>query len=98
MRMAPPTLTPGSIETHTVMGHNLAAKARHSKRRPAARQAPSLCGGRLGGEVLPCSAPMAANPAKTRLKAPDLFGYRKYWAQRLTPALFLPMSREEMDE
>jgi uncharacterized radical SAM protein YgiQ len=30
-------------------------------------------------------------------KAPDLFGYRKYWAQRLTPAPVLPMSREEMD-
>ena len=29
--------------------------------------------------------------------APDLFGYRKYWAERLTPAPFLPMSREEMD-
>jgi uncharacterized radical SAM protein YgiQ len=29
--------------------------------------------------------------------APDLFGYRKYWAHRLTPAPFLPMSREEMD-
>ncbi len=32
-----------------------------------------------------------------RLSAPDLFGYRKYWAHRLTPAPFLPMSREEMD-
>src|SRR5690349_22262706 len=30
-------------------------------------------------------------------KAPELFGYRKYWAHRLTPAPFLPMSREEMD-
>jgi len=29
--------------------------------------------------------------------APDLFGYRKYWAERMTPAPFLPMSREEMD-
>jgi uncharacterized radical SAM protein YgiQ len=29
--------------------------------------------------------------------APDLFGYRKYWAHRLTPAPFLPMSRAEMD-
>jgi len=28
---------------------------------------------------------------------PDLFGYRKYWAHRLTPAPFLPTSREEMD-
>jgi uncharacterized radical SAM protein YgiQ len=32
------------------------------------------------------------------LTAPELFGYRKYWAHRLTPAPFLPMSREEMDE
>ena len=32
-----------------------------------------------------------------RLQAPELFGYRKYWAARLTPAPFLPMSREEMD-
>jgi len=38
----------------------------------------------------------SANPA-SRLAAPDLFGYRKYWAHRLTPAPFLPMSREEMD-
>ena len=29
---------------------------------------------------------------------PDLFGYRKYWAHKFTPAPFLPMSREEMDE
>ncbi len=29
--------------------------------------------------------------------ARDLFSYRKYWAQRLTPAPFLPMSRAEMD-
>jgi uncharacterized radical SAM protein YgiQ len=32
-----------------------------------------------------------------RLKAPNLFGYRKYWAERLTPAPFLPMTAEEMD-
>ncbi len=38
-------------------------------------------------------SPHIANP----LAAPDLFGYRKYWAHRLTPAPFLPMSREEMD-
>jgi uncharacterized radical SAM protein YgiQ len=38
--------------------------------------------------------PQTAN----RLAAPDIFGYRKYWAHRLTPAPFLPMSREEMDE
>ena len=28
---------------------------------------------------------------------PDLFSYRPFWAKRLTPAPFLPMSREEMD-
>ena len=28
---------------------------------------------------------------------PNLFGYRKFWAERLTPAPFLPMSAEEMD-
>ena len=33
----------------------------------------------------------------TRPAAPELFGYRKYWAHRLTPAPLLPMSREEMD-
>jgi uncharacterized radical SAM protein YgiQ len=37
---------------------------------------------------------VTANAANT---APDLFGYRKYWAERLTPAPYLPMSREEMD-
>ncbi len=31
------------------------------------------------------------------LSAPDLFGYRKHWAARLTPAPELPMSRAEMD-
>jgi uncharacterized radical SAM protein YgiQ len=30
--------------------------------------------------------------------APNLFGYRKYWAARFGPAPFLPMSREEMDD
>lgn len=30
--------------------------------------------------------------------APNLFGYRKYWAQRFGVAPVLPMSREEMDE
>jgi len=35
--------------------------------------------------------------AITSFTAPDLFGYRKFWAHRLTPAPFLPMSREEMD-
>lgn len=29
--------------------------------------------------------------------APNLFSYRKYWAQRLTPAPQLPMTRAEMD-
>jgi len=29
--------------------------------------------------------------------ARDLFSYRKYWAKRLTPAPFLPMSRAEME-
>jgi len=29
--------------------------------------------------------------------APDLFGYRRYWAYKFGPAPFLPMSREEMD-
>jgi uncharacterized radical SAM protein YgiQ len=40
---------------------------------------------------------MQPNPLDSAPKAPDLFGYRKYWAHRLTPAPFLPMSREEMD-
>ncbi len=30
--------------------------------------------------------------------AKPLFSYRKHWAERLTPAPFLPMSRAEMDE
>ena len=30
--------------------------------------------------------------------APDLFGYRKYWAECYGPAPFLPMTRAEMDE
>jgi uncharacterized radical SAM protein YgiQ len=34
----------------------------------------------------------AQDPAKS------LYGYRKYWAHRLTPAPVLPMSRAEMDE
>jgi uncharacterized radical SAM protein YgiQ len=40
---------------------------------------------------------MASYDPLARLEAPALFGYRKYWAHRLTPAPFLPMSREEMD-
>jgi uncharacterized radical SAM protein YgiQ len=47
---------------------------------------------------MPSDFPMQASPLKTATNAPDLFGYRKYWAHRLTPAPFLPMSREEMDE
>ncbi len=30
--------------------------------------------------------------------APDITGYRRFWASRLGPAPFLPMSRAEMDE
>ncbi|HEX6998866.1 MAG TPA: YgiQ family radical SAM protein [Gammaproteobacteria bacterium] len=40
--------------------------------------------------------PSAPSPLAP-LAAPPLFGYRKFWAHRLTPAPFLPMSREEMD-
>jgi uncharacterized radical SAM protein YgiQ len=40
---------------------------------------------------------MQESPFRNASNAPDLFGYRKYWAHRLTPAPFLPMSREEMD-
>jgi len=39
---------------------------------------------------------MSASPPKTPLSAPDLFGYRKHWAHRLTPAPFLPTTAEEM--
>ena len=35
--------------------------------------------------------------ANSRDAVPDLFGYRKYWAQRFGIAPFLPMSRAEMD-
>jgi hypothetical protein len=35
--------------------------------------------------------------ALTANTAPDLFAYRKYWAERLTPAPFLPMSPAEME-
>ncbi len=28
----------------------------------------------------------------------DIFSYRRYWAHKFTPAPFLPMSREEMEE
>src|SRR6187455_1372499 len=40
---------------------------------------------------------MQANALNISRKAPELFGYRKHWAHRMTPAPFLPMSREEMD-
>src|SRR5262245_24724496 len=40
---------------------------------------------------------MQANALNISPKASELFGYRKHWAHRLTPAPFLPMSREEMD-
>ena len=40
---------------------------------------------------------MSSAAALPRPSTPDLFGYRKYWAHRLTPAPFLPMSRDEMD-
>jgi uncharacterized radical SAM protein YgiQ len=40
---------------------------------------------------------MSSTTALARSAAPDLFGYRKFWAHRLTPAPVLPMSREEMD-
>jgi len=33
----------------------------------------------------------------TAVKAPSLFGYRKYWAECFGPAPFLPTTREEMD-
>lgn len=37
------------------------------------------------------------SPAKP-IKAPDLFGYPKYWAECYGTAPYLPMSRAEMDE
>jgi uncharacterized radical SAM protein YgiQ len=42
----------------------------------------------------------ATRTAKRAPPAPakPVFGYRKYWAQRFTPAPVLPMSRAEMDE
>ena len=39
---------------------------------------------------------MSATPLAAASKAPNLFGHRRYWAHRLTPAPVLPMSREEM--
>jgi uncharacterized radical SAM protein YgiQ len=40
---------------------------------------------------------MSATPLAAANKAPNLFGHRRHWAHRLTPAPVLPMSREEMD-
>jgi uncharacterized radical SAM protein YgiQ len=40
----------------------------------------------------------SASPAGGDAAARPLFGYRRYWAHRLTPAPVLPMSRAEMDE
>ncbi len=36
--------------------------------------------------------------AAVKRAVPELFGYRKHWAHKFTPAPFLPMSREEMEE
>src|SRR5580765_192063 len=58
-----------------------------SDRRPRTRSA-----------LLPAIRNAMSAATSPRLTAPELFGYRKYWAHRLTPAPFLPMSREEMDE
>ncbi len=40
---------------------------------------------------------MTAIQTMTAPGAKDIFSYRPYWAHRLGPAPFLPMSREEMD-
>ena len=40
---------------------------------------------------------MKVAPSASGTAAPALFGYRKYWAHRFTPAPVLPMSREELD-
>ena len=42
----------------------------------------------------------ASKPSRLRAMQParDLFSHRKFWAHRLGPAPFLPMSRAEMDE
>ncbi len=39
-----------------------------------------------------------ATPSGTGTTAPNLFGHRRHWAHRLTPAPVLPMSRAEMTE
>ena len=45
---------------------------------------------------IPPRKTVTVSPAD-RLHAPDLFAYRKHWAERFGVAPFLPMSREEMD-
>jgi uncharacterized radical SAM protein YgiQ len=37
-------------------------------------------------------------PTRDDRPATPIFGYRRYWAERLTPAPVLPMSRAEMDD
>ncbi|PVZ65709.1 YgiQ family radical SAM protein [Pelagibaculum spongiae] len=44
------------------------------------------------------SALPAKSPAISRKTAKDIFSYPKYWAECLTPAPYLPMSRREMDD
>jgi uncharacterized radical SAM protein YgiQ len=39
-----------------------------------------------------------SRPSTADSAAPNLFGYRPFWAKRLTPAPVLPMSRAEMDD
>src|SRR5262249_25029992 len=57
-----------------------------------------LAGPAHGGRFVPAIRQHMSAATSPRPTAPELFGYRKYWAHRLTPAPFLPMSREEMDE
>ncbi len=44
------------------------------------------------------SAPGPALPNRETATPPSVFGYRRFWAERLTPAPVLPMSRAEMDD
>ena len=46
----------------------------------------------------PTASTNTAIARPSRPSASRLFGRRKYWASRLTPAPFLPMTRAEMDE
>jgi uncharacterized radical SAM protein YgiQ len=50
------------------------------------------------GRVTAIMGAVVAVPVLSMQTARELFSYRKYWAKRLTPAPFLPMSRAEMDE